>query len=83
IEVMPDPFGDADSFVPPDTFIEKIELIYFVTDPTYYDDTLDPEQVKLYLQPVWHYYGHDEDGNEEHTYIQALRQEYLLPESNP
>jgi len=83
IEVMPDPFGDADSFIPPDSFIEKIELIYYITDPAYYDDTLDSEQVKLYLQPVWHYYGHDEDGNEEHTYIQALRQEYLLPESNP
>jgi LysM repeat protein len=83
IEVMPDPFGDADSLVPPDTFIEKIELIYFVTDPTYYDDTLDPEQVKLYLQPVWHYYGHNEHGDEEHTYIQALRQEYLLPQTEP
>jgi len=79
IEVMPDPFGNADSYTPPDTVIEKIELIYFTNDPTAYDDTLDPAQVKLYLQPVWHFSGHNENGDEVNTYIQALKQEYLLP----
>jgi LysM repeat protein len=83
IEVLPDPFGNADHFIPPDITIEKIELIYFTNDPTYYDDTLDPAQVKLYLQPVWHFYGHNENGDEVNMYIQALRQEYLLPESTP
>ncbi|MGB8982794.1 MAG: hypothetical protein WCC12_13030, partial [Anaerolineales bacterium] len=83
IEVMPDPFGNADSYTPPDTVIEKIELIYFTNDPTAYDDTLDPAQVKLYLQPVWHFSGHNENGDEVNTYIQALKQEYLLPQPNP
>lgn len=83
IEVMPDPFGNADAYSPPDILIEKIELIYFTFDPTFYDDTLDPAQVKLYLQPVWYFRGHNENGDTVNMYIQALRQEYLLPASNP
>ncbi len=83
IEVLPDPFGNADQYISPDTIIEKVELVYYVSDPTSYDDTLDPAQVEVYLQPVWYFQGHNENGDVVNIYIQALKQEYLLPETTP
>ncbi|MBN2117962.1 MAG: LysM peptidoglycan-binding domain-containing protein [Anaerolineales bacterium] len=79
IEVLPDPFGNADSYTPPSITIEKVELMYYVSDPSYYDETLEP--APIHLQPVWYFYGHNENGDEVNIYIQALRQEYLLPET--
>ena len=81
IEVMPDPYGNADAYIPPNTTIEKVELMYYATDPAYYDETLEPGEV--YLQPVWYFQGHNENGDEVNIYIQALRQEYLLPQTEP
>ena len=63
--------------------IEKNEMNYITNDPTAYDDTLDPAQVKLYLQPIWYFQGHNENGDEVNMYIQALKQEYLLPQPSP
>jgi len=37
----------------------------------------------LYLQPVWRFYGHYDNGDEFDVIIQALKQEYLLPELDP
>ncbi|RPJ26988.1 MAG: LysM peptidoglycan-binding domain-containing protein [Chloroflexi bacterium] len=81
IEVMPDPFGNADAYVPPNTIIEKVELMYFATDPASYDQSLEPGEV--YLQPVWYLQGHNDNGDEVNIYVQALRQEYLLPQTEP
>ncbi len=81
IEVIPDPYGNADSYIPPDTIIDKVELMYYATDPAYYDPTL--ESAEIYLQPVWYFQGHNANGDEVNIFIQALRQEYLLPETQP
>jgi len=81
IEVLPDPYGNADQYVSPDTIIEKVELVYYVSDPSSYDQTLEPGQI--YLQPVWYFHGHNDNGDEVNIFIQALRQEYLLPETQP
>lgn len=83
IEVLPDPFGNADHYIPPNVVIEKVELIYFVLDPTYYGEAVDPTQVKIYLQPAWYFQGHNENGDEVDILVQALKQEYLLPETEP
>jgi hypothetical protein len=74
------PFGNADTYTPPNIIIEKAELIHYVSDPSYYDETVEPTQ--LYLQPVWYFQGHNENGDEVNIYIQALKQEYLLPETS-
>jgi len=67
-----------ENYVPPALTIEKVELMYFVTNPHWQVDHLDGSP--LYLQPVWHFYGHFENVGEFDLIMQALKQEYLLPE---
>jgi hypothetical protein len=67
-----------ENYIPPALTIEKVELMYYVTNPHWQADRLDGSP--LYLQPVWHFYGHYENGSEFDVIVQALKQEYLLPE---
>jgi hypothetical protein len=54
--------------------IEKIELAYFAHDQRW--QNYEP----AYLQPVWRFSGHYEDGSEFEILVQALKPEFLLPE---
>jgi hypothetical protein len=65
---------------PPTATIEKVELVYFVSNPRF---TTDPNAAYPYLQPAWRFYGHYSSGEEFEVIIQALNDEYLLPELAP
>jgi hypothetical protein len=65
---------------PPTATVEKVELVYFVSNPRY---TTDPNTEYPYLQPAWRFYGHYSSGEEFEVLIQALSNEYLLPELAP
>ncbi len=65
---------------PPTATVEKVELVYFVSDPRY---TTDPNAGYPYLQPAWRFYGHYSSGQEFEVLIQALQGKYLLPELAP
>jgi hypothetical protein len=65
---------------PPTAAIEKVELVYFVSDPRY---AADPNAGYPYLQPAWRFYGHYSNGEEFEVLIQAFKDEYLLPELAP
>jgi hypothetical protein len=66
---------------PPTLMIETIELVYYTSDPHY--SAAYPEAVTPYIQPVWRFYGHYSNGSEMEIFVQALKQEYLLPEAAP
>jgi len=66
--------------IPPTATVEKVELVYFVSDPRY---TTNPDAGYPYLQPAWRFYGHFSNGDEFEVLIQALPDEYLLPELAP
>ncbi len=61
--------------------IEKVELVHFLSDPRY--AVRLPDAQPPYFQPVWRFYGHYSDGDEFEILVQALRQEFLLPEVEP
>ncbi len=63
---------------PPTAAIEKVELVYYVPDPRYV-----PASDQRYIQPVWRFYGHYSNGDEFEVLIQALKEEFLLPELAP
>jgi hypothetical protein len=65
---------------PPTATVEKVELVYFVSDPRY---TTGSNAGYPYLQPAWRFYGHFSNGDEFEVLIQALQDEYLLPELAP
>ena len=77
IEVMPDPFGNADAYNPPNVTIDKVDLVYYYSSPPYPED--HPEAQEQYIQPAWHFHGHNDDGSELDIFIQALKPEYLSP----
>ena len=58
--------------------IEKVELVYYISDPRYAvaDPTADP----AYIQPMWRFTGHYNDGSTFEFLVQALRDEFLSPE---
>ncbi len=68
-------------YVPPALTIEKVELMYYVTNPHWQVDHLDGSP--LYIQPVWRFYGHYDNGGEFDVIVQALKEEYLLPQLAP
>ena len=61
--------------------IEKVELVHFTNDLRYAVPSPNPQPP--YFQPVWQFSGHYSNGDEFEILIQALRDEYLLPEINP
>ena len=74
----PAPSGNS---TPPSATIEKVELIYFVTNQHWQVGHLD--NGPQYIQPVWKFSGHYSNGDVFEILVQALRQEYLLPELAP
>lgn len=61
--------------------IEKVELVYYIPDPHFVTTELSPDQ--RYLQPAWLFRGHYSSGDEFEYLIQALKDEFLLPELAP
>lgn len=70
-----------ETYTPPALTIEKIELMYYITNPHWQAGELDGSQP--YIQPVWRFSGHYENGDEFEMLVQALKDEYLLPELAP
>jgi hypothetical protein len=77
-----DPFLSPD-YVSPSLTIDRVELVYFVSNPYYQVNDPNYNQRSTYIQPVWHFHGRYEDGGEFDALIQALQQEFLLPELVP
>jgi LysM repeat protein len=69
------------TYIGPAATIENVELVYYVPNSRYtpFPEGSDAE----YIQPAWRFHGHYEDGKEFVILIQALKQEYLLPELAP
>ena len=61
--------------------IEKVELVYYVPDQRNLTPNAGAEPV--YIQPAWHFYGHNSNGDEFEFLVQALKDEFLLPELAP
>ena len=72
---------DPQTYVPPALTIEKVELVYYVPDPTYASQASNPGPHTV--QPAWRFYGHYADGSQVSFLVQALKQEFLLPELEP
>jgi hypothetical protein len=72
---------EMETYVPLALTIEKVELMYYVTNPHWQVDHLDGSP--LYIQPVWRFSGHYDNGDEWEVLVQALKEEYLLPELAP
>lgn len=68
-------------FAAPALTIEKVELVYYEPYTRY--ATFDESGDAGYIQPAWRFYGHYESGDEFEVLIQALKQEFLLPELAP
>ncbi|MBV6395632.1 MAG: hypothetical protein HFACDABA_01210 [Anaerolineales bacterium] len=66
---------------PPSMIIERVELVYYMPDPRYLAGELEPDQ--KYLQPAWLFAGHYSTGESFFILVQALNQEFLLPEPAP
>jgi LysM repeat protein len=75
--------GLSPDYVPPNLTIGQVELVYYVSNPYYQVNDPNYSQRSPYIQPVWHFRGHYEDGGEFDVLIQALKQEFLLPELAP
>jgi hypothetical protein len=71
----------VENYVPPELTIESVELVYYVPDPRTRRQSADSELT--YLQPAWRFYGHYSDGSEVEFLVQALKQDFLLPELEP
>jgi hypothetical protein len=58
--------------------VESVELVYY----TPYQRYNVPDQTAgiVYIQPVWRFQGHYQDGSEFEILVQALKDEFLLPE---
>ena len=76
-----DEIPDSGQYAPPPATIERVDLIYYVTNQHWQVEHLDggPQ----YIQPAWRFYGHYSNGDEFEILVQALKQEYLLPELAP
>ena len=62
----------------PTATIESVELVYFTPNQRY--SVPDPAAGPVYIQPAWHFQGHYWDGSEFEILVQALKDEFLLPE---
>ncbi len=64
--------------IPPTMTIEKVELVYYTSDPRYVIP--DPNAAPPYIQPMWRFFGHSSNGDEFEFLVQALKNEFLSPE---
>jgi len=69
---------DPTTYVPPNSTIETVELVYYLPDPRY--ATPDTGAEPQYIQPAWRFAGHNSNGDVFEILVQALKEEYLLPE---
>jgi LysM repeat protein len=78
--VMDEP-APPQNYTTPTATIDKVELVYFVTNQHWQVDHLDggPQ----YIQPAWKFSGHYSNGDVFEILVQALKQDYLLPERAP
>jgi hypothetical protein len=74
---IPDLPGD---YTPPDLTIDRVELVYFAKNPFYQVNDPSYDERSPYIQPAWHFQGQYEDGTGFDVLVQALKQEFLLPE---
>lgn len=65
----------------PTATIEKVELVYYL--PNLLSGNANPSPDAKYIQPAWRFYGHYSTGDEFEFLVQALKQEFLLPELAP
>jgi LysM repeat protein len=68
-------------FTPTTAAVERVELVYYMPDPRYKTNELSPDE--KYLQPAWLFSGHYNDGTEFFILVQALKRDFLLPETAP
>ena len=73
----------AEPYTPPSLTIEKIELVYMVSNPLYQANDPNASRRSPYIQPAWHFSGHYSNGDAYDILIQALKQEFLSPEIAP
>jgi LysM repeat protein len=73
--------GEPHTIPSPSLTIEKVELVYYIPNPQFRDQ--NPSPGPRYIQPAWRFYGHSSDGSEVEFLVQALKQEFLLPELAP
>jgi len=73
--------ASEDEFIQPTAAIERIELVYYMPEPRYKTNELSPDE--KYLQPAWLFNGHYNDGTEFFILVQALKRDFLLPETAP
>ena len=74
---------EVPNYAPPSVTIDSIELEYFVNNPYYQVNDPNYERRSMYIQPVWHFQGHYEDGSGFDMMIQALKREFLSPQLSP
>jgi hypothetical protein len=72
-----------EEYLLPSATIEKVELVYYVPDPLYGNQNGNTDGTPQYIQPAWRFYGHYSNGDEFEFLVQALKQEFLLPELAP
>ena len=72
-----------EEYTPTSATIEKVELVYYGPDPLYGNQNGNADGTPQYIQPAWRFYGHYSNGDEFEFLVQALKQEFLLPELAP
>jgi hypothetical protein len=77
-----DPMMSPD-YAQPNLTIDHVELVYYVSNPYYQVNDPNYSQRSPYIEPAWHFRGRYDDGTEFDVLIQALKQEFLLPELAP
>lgn len=58
--------------------IDRVDLVYYTRDPRF--PSAEQLEETQYVQPVWRFVGHYDDGNAFEILVQALKQEFLSPE---
>ncbi len=81
--VIPEMPAYSGDYTPPDLTIDKVELIYFTSNPNYQVNDPTASERSQYIQPVWHFHGKYTSGEEVDIMIQALKPEFLAPELVP
>jgi LysM repeat protein len=71
------------NYIQPNLTIDQVELVYYVSNPYYQVNDPNYSLRSPYIQPAWHFRGRYENGDEFDILIQALKQEFLLPEIAP
>jgi len=76
-----DEIPTTEAITPPAATIEKVELVYYL--PNLQSGNTNPSADAKYIQPAWRFYGHYSTGDEFEFLVQALKQEFLLPQLAP